>query len=184
MKWTYDASTCVVLSLLMCCAVAFSGSAFSVDVLGKGRVSMEGSIVETPCAIEVGGYDQSLVMDTLPVSQLIREGRGPEKDFAIRLVDCVLVRVDATACDWQRFQVTFDGDNDRGHFGVNGEARGVALMIRDARGEVAAPGDALQAGAMTPGEMQLHYTLSLVGNQQTLRAGAYRTAIRFRMDYY
>jgi type 1 fimbria pilin len=184
MKWTYDVSPCVVPSLLMCCALAFSGSAFSADVLGQGRVSMEGAIVETPCAIEVGDRDQTLVMDTLPVSQLIRDGRGPDKDFAIRLVDCVLVRVDARAPDWQRFQVTFDGDDDRGHFGVSGEASGVALMIRDARGEVAAPGDAMLASAMAPGEMQLHYTLNLVGNQQTLRAGDYRSAIRFRMDYY
>ncbi|ALX93541.1 hypothetical protein AV650_08175 [Serratia fonticola] len=81
MKWTYDASPCVVPSLLMCCALAFSGCAFSADVLGQGRVSMEGAIVETPCAIEVGDRDQSLVMDTLPVSQLIRDGRGPEKDL-------------------------------------------------------------------------------------------------------
>ncbi|MOA61490.1 PAP fimbrial minor pilin protein precursor [compost metagenome] len=57
-------------------------------------------------------------------------------------------------------------------------------MIRDARGEVAAPGDAMPASTFTPGEMQLHYTLSLVGNQQTLQAGDYRSAIRFRMDYY
>ncbi|MBC3378723.1 type 1 fimbrial protein [Serratia fonticola] len=184
MKWTYDASPCVVPSLLMCCALAFSGSAFSVDVLGKGRVSMEGAIVETPCAIEVGDHDQSLVMDTLPVSLLIREGRGPERQFSIRLMNCVLSRVDATVPVWQRFQVTFDGDNDHGHFGVSGEARGVALMIRDARGEMAAPGEAMPAIAITPGERQLHYTLNLVGNQQTLRAGDYRTAIRFRMDYY
>ncbi|MBC3250171.1 type 1 fimbrial protein [Serratia fonticola] len=184
MKWTYDVSPCVVPSLLMCCALTFSGSAVSADVLGKGRVSMEGAIVETPCAIEVGDRDQSLVMDTIALSQLIRDGRGPEKEFAIRLVDCVLARFDTTAPDWQRFQVTFDGDNDRGHFGVSGEARGVALMIRDARGEVAVPGNALQASAIIPQEMQLHYTLSLVGNQETLQAGDYRSAIRFRMDYY
>ncbi|MEX3003760.1 fimbrial protein [Serratia fonticola] len=184
MKWTYDVSPYVVPSLLMCCVLAFSGNAVSDDVLGKGRVSMEGAIVETPCAIEVGDRDQSLVMDTLPVSQLIRDGRGPEKDFVIRLVDCALVRFDTTAPDWQRFQVTFDGDNDRGYFGVNGEARGVALMIRNARGEVASPGDAMLASTITPGELQLHYTLSLVGNQQKLQAGNYRSAIRFRMDYY
>lgn len=184
MKWIYDVSSCVVPSLLMCCALTFSGSAFSADMSGKGRVSMEGAIVETPCAIEVGDRDQTLVMDTLPVSQLIRDGRGSEKKFFIRLVDCVLVRVDATAPNWQRFEMIFDGDNDRGYFGVSGEASGVALMIRDARGEVAAPGEALLASAIVPGEMQLHYTLSLVSNQQTLRAGDYRSAIRFRMDYY
>ncbi|MGM0514470.1 hypothetical protein BFS14_21555 [Serratia fonticola] len=184
MKWTYDVSPCVVPSLLMCCALAFSGSAFSADVLGQGRVSMEGAIVETPCAIEVGDRDQSLVMDTLPVSQLIRDGRGPEKEFVIHLRDCVLARLDPKAANWKHFVVAFDGDSDKGHFGLSGEARGVALMIRDPHGTVAAPGSALRAGDISPGEMQLHYTLSLVGNQQTLRAGAYSSAIRFRMDYY
>ncbi|MFT2797365.1 MULTISPECIES: fimbrial protein [Serratia] len=180
MKWTYDASPCVVPSLLMCCVLAFSGCAFSADVLGQGRVSMEGAIVETPCAIEVGDHDQSLVMDTLPVSQLIREGHGPEKEFSIRLVNCVLVRIDATAPYWQRFQVTFDGDDEHGHFDMSGEARGVVLMIRDAKGEVAAPGDALRPAPCC----QERGNRITPDNQQTLRAGDYRTAIRFRMDYY
>ncbi|VTR58982.1 PAP fimbrial minor pilin protein precursor [Serratia fonticola] len=124
------------------------------------------------------------VMDTLPVSQLIRDGRGPEKRFCHPLGGLCAGSFRYDSPDWQRFQVTFDGDNDRGYFGVNGEARGVALMIRNARGEVASPGDAMLASTITPGELQLHYTLSLVGNQQKLQAGNYRSAIRFRMDYY
>ncbi|WP_431224774.1 fimbrial protein [Serratia sp. L9] len=184
MKWTHDASPCVAPSLLMCCALVFSESVFSAGVSGQGRVSMEGTIVETPCAIDVGDRDQSLVMDTLPISQLIRDGRGPEKDFAIHLVDCVLTRLNPAQPDWQLFQVTFDGDRDSNYFGVTGEARGVALMIRDIKGEVAIPGDALPVSVITPGERHLRYTLSLVGNQDTLQAGDYRSAIRFRMDYY
>lgn len=184
MKWTHDASLCVAPSLLMCCALLFTESAFSSDIARQGRVSMEGTIVETPCAIDVGDRDQSLVMDTLPVSQLMRDGRGPEKDFAIHLVDCVLTRFDLTQSDWQLFQITFDGDRDSNYFGVTGDARGVALMIRDANGAVAIPGDALPIGPILPGESQLRYTLSLVGNQDTLQAGDYRSAIRFRMDYY
>lgn len=184
MKWTHDVSPRVVPSLLMCCALVFSTSAQSAGVLGQGRVSMEGAIVETPCAIEVGDRDQGVVMDTVPVSQIIRDGRGPEQRFAIRLVDCVLARLEPGQPDWQRFAVTFDGDSDQGYFGVNGAARGVALMIRNPQGAMAVPGNALPAGAITPGEMQLNYTLSLVSNQDTLQAGDYRSAIRFRMDYY
>ncbi|WP_447883596.1 fimbrial protein [Serratia fonticola] len=184
MKWTHDVSPRVVPSLLVCCALVFSSSVLSAGVMGEGRVSMEGAIVETPCAIEVGDRDQGLTLDTVPVSQIIRDGRGPEQSFAIRLVDCVLARVDPTQSDWQRFAVTFDGDSDQGFFGVSGEARGVALMIRNPQGAVAVPGTALPAGPLTPGEMRLNYTLSLVSNQDTLRAGDYRSAIRFRMDYY
>lgn len=184
MNWNHDASSCVVPSLLMCCVLVFSGSAVSAEDMGHGRVSMEGAIVETPCAIDVGDRDQSLVMGTLPLSQLIRDGRGAGKVFAIRLVNCVLKRLNPAQPDWQRFQVSFDGDSDRGFFGVTGNARGVALMIRDAWGRVAKPGDALLAAAIVPGDMHLRYTLNLVGNQDELQAGDYRSAIRFRMDYY
>ncbi|MBC3379052.1 type 1 fimbrial protein [Serratia fonticola] len=168
----------------MCCALVFSSNALSAGVLGQGRVSMEGAIVETPCAIAVGDRDQGLVMDTVPVSQIVRDGRGPEQDFSIRLVDCVLARVEPGRPDWQRFVVTFDGDSDQGYFGVSGAARGVALMIRNPQGTVAVPGRALPANGLIPGEMRLDYTLSLVSNQDTLQAGDYRSAIRFRMDYY
>lgn len=184
MKWTYDVSPRVAPSLLMCCSLVSSVSAFSADMSGQGRVSMEGAIVETPCAIEVGDREQTLVMDTLPLSQLIRDGRGPEKKFVIHLRDCVLTRLDAAAPHWQRFAVTFDGDSVKGHFGLRGEAHGVALMIRDLRGSVAVPGSVMPAGSITPGETQLHYTLSLVGNRETLQPGEYRSAIRFKMDYY
>ncbi|WP_051506680.1 fimbrial protein [Chania multitudinisentens] len=145
---------------------------------------MAGAIVETPCAIDVGGRDQSLSMGTLPIGQLIRDGRGPKKIFSIRLVGCVLTRIDRTQSKWQRFVVTFDGDNDHGHFGLTGDAHGVALMLHDVMGVKAIPGGAMPANAIAPEEMQLHYTLSLVGNQETLRPGNYRSAIRFKMDYY
>ncbi|XXD09670.1 fimbrial protein [Klebsiella sp. R445] len=184
MQWIHDASRRAAPSLLICCAAIFSSSICSAALAGEGRVSMEGAIVETPCAIDVGGRDQSLSMGTIPLSQLIRDGYGPKKIFSIRLVNCVLTRISPTLPSWQRFMVTFDGDTDRGHFGLTGEARGVALMIHDVTGVRAIPGEALPARSLIPEEMLLRFTLSLVGNQQTLHVGNYRSAIRFRIDYY
>ncbi|QNK09014.1 type 1 fimbria pilin [Raoultella sp. BIGb0399] len=184
MKWIHDAARRAAPSLFICCAAIFSSCAWSADFAGEGRVSLEGSIVETPCAIDVGDRDQSLSMGTMPLSQLIRDGRGPKKLFSIRLVNCVLTRIDPTQPNWQRFMVTFDGDNDRGHFGLTGEARGVALMIHDVTGVRAIPGAAMPSRLILPEEMQLRYSLNLVGNQQTLHVGNYRSAIRFRIDYY
>lgn len=184
MKWSRDVLPCVAPSLLICGALLLTGSAWCADAQGIGLISMNGAILETPCDIAVGDRDQSLIMDTVPLSQIVREGRGPEQDFAIRLVECVLIPKDAAQPNWQRFAVTFDGDSDGGYFGVTGRARGVALMIRDAQGVLATPGNPLPESAITSDEMQLNYTVALVANQEALRAGDYRSAVRFKLEYY
>ncbi|CAI1948404.1 MULTISPECIES: fimbrial protein [Serratia] len=151
---------------------------------GWGRVNMEGSILDTACAIEAGSRDQSIEMSTVPVGQIIRDGSGTARPFTIHLINCVRTRPDPTLPDWQRFQVTFDGESRNGLFQVQGTARGVALQIRDAQGNVAVPGKPLPADDVRPGAMHLTYSLHLVGDKQVLRAGEYRSAIRFKLDYY
>ncbi|UAN45225.1 type 1 fimbrial protein (plasmid) [Serratia sp. JSRIV001] len=183
MTWIQWGQNRVAPFLLISLTVGFASEAFARDA-GHGRVSMKGAIVERPCAIDVGDRDQTLVMDTIPVSQIVRDGRGPQKAFSIRLVDCVLSRLDPHKPDWQGFTVTFDGEGDRGHFAVSGEAKGVAVAIADEVGNQAQPGRMMPPAAIIPSEMLLRYTVNLVGNRETLRAGDYHSAIRFRMDYY
>lgn len=171
----------VVSSLLSMLYVAPVGAAMPA---GWGRVNMEGAIIETPCAIDTDSRDQTIDMSVLPLSQIVRDGQGGVRDFRIRLVNCVLGRIDPSLPDWQRFQVTFDGRAEPGGFGVSGEARGVALQIADALGHVANPGEALPAVSITPGDKILHYSMRLVSNQQVLRAGEYYSTVRFKLDYY
>ncbi len=151
---------------------------------GWGRVNMEGAILDTACAIEAGSRDQSIDMSTLPLSQFVRDGQGGTRAFTIRLVNCVLSRASADQPDWQRFQVTFDGDGRNGLFQVHGEARGVALQITDTRGNVAYPGKPLPTTEVVAGSMDLNYFLRLVGDNNVLRAGGYYSAVRFKLDYY
>lgn len=153
-------------------------------VQGWGRVNMEGAIVDTACAIAAGSRDQTIDMDTVPVSQIIRDGQGLTRPFTVELINCVLERPNSKLPDWTHFQVTFDGDADGALFGVQGEAKGVALQIVDQRGNIARPGNPLPVGDITPGRMLLNYSMKLVSNQQPLRAGDYFSTVRFKLDYY
>ncbi|MFC0227463.1 fimbrial protein [Serratia aquatilis] len=183
MKRSSPALPCVLPFLLMCRAFDVSAAVMPPDILVQGRVSMIGSIMEAPCTIAVGEQAQTVVMKTLPIEQLARAGQGPEQGFTLRLVDCILPRPDLGQSNWQLFQMTFDGARDREHFGVFGTAQGVALRIQDTQGQAARPGETLPVTLM-PGDPTLHYRVNLVSNQQPLKAGEYRSAIRFRMDYY
>ena len=151
---------------------------------GWGRVNMEGAILDTACAIDAGSRDQSIDLSSLPLAQIIRDGQGATRPFSIQLVHCVLSRPLPNLPDWQRFQVTFDGEGRDGLFQVYGDAQGVALQITDAHGNIALPGKPLPPEGIVPGSMHLNYSLRLVGNQQVLRAGEYRSAVRFKLDYY
>jgi len=151
---------------------------------GSGRVKMQGSVTEAACAISTSSRDQTVEMSVMPISELLQNKQGSHRSFSIHLVNCVLGRIDSNLPDWQRFQVTFDGIDDRGLFGINGQARGVALQISDAEGNIAMPGVPLPSIAIIEGERQLNYSLRLIGNKKEIRPGDYSSTIRFKMNYY
>ncbi|XTZ38509.1 fimbrial protein [Salmonella enterica] len=169
---------------------ALSGAAYAASVThatdqGHGRVNMHGLIIDTPCAIAVESRDQTIDLSTVPVGEIIRDGAGPAISFQIRLVNCLLKPLTPNKPDWSRFQVTFDGAVTDGQlFALNGDARGLGLVIDDPAGHRIVPGVPTRFAALQAGSMNLGYTLRLVSNHQKLRAGAYSTSIRFKLDYY
>ena len=149
---------------------------------GWGRVNMQGSIVDTACAIAVESRDQTIDMEVVPLADIIRDGQGRSKRFTINLVNCVTERPNKP--DWRQFQVTFDGDAEGELFSVQGDASGVALRIIDLAGNIAIPGKPLPFGEISPGNMQLNYTMKLMANNHALKAGDYFSVIRFKLDYF
>ncbi|WPU21985.1 fimbrial protein [Cedecea neteri] len=173
------------LFLLMLLIGAGNSPASLVQDQGHGTVSMAGSIIDTPCAIDVPSRDQTIDMATLPLGQIIRDGQGPTSQFSIQLVNCTLTPLLPNRPDWSHFQVTFDGPTVRGNlFSVSGRARGVGLQIADAAGAIAVPGKPMPAYGLQLGDMRLNYTLRLVGDRHSLRAGTYQTTLRFKLDYF
>ncbi|CAI1114649.1 PAP fimbrial minor pilin protein precursor [Serratia proteamaculans] len=171
-----------VVSCLLVILLSVNASAAMPS--GWGRVNMQGSIIETACAIDTVSRDQTIDMSVLPLSQIIRDGQSMTHSFSVRLVNCIVGRIDPKLPDWQRFQITFEGRTDTGGFGVEGEAKGIALQISDTFGNIANPGKPLPSGEVTPGDKTLNYSIRLVGNNQQLKAGEYNSTLRFKMEYY
>ncbi|MGU9756056.1 fimbrial protein [Serratia marcescens] len=151
-------------------------------IAGWGRVNMQGSIIDTACAIAVDSREQTIDMGVLPLSDIIRDGQGRSQPFSIDLVNCITDRPGKEG--WKKFQVTFDGEAHGGLFGVNGDASGVALQIIDTQGNVAMPGKAMPPMDIIPGDSQLNYAMRLVANNHVLKAGDYLSSIRFKLDYF
>lgn len=170
----------IVFSCLLF-SVLFS-SHTAAGLAGWGRVNMQGSIIDTACAIAVDSREQSINMGVIPVSDIIRDGQGRSKPFSIHLVDCVLERPGKEG--WKHFKVTFDGDAEAGLFGVHGDTSGVGLQISDGLGNIALPGKALPLTDIVPGNLRMDYSLKLVANNHAVKSGDYFSSIRFKLDYF
>lgn len=144
---------------------------------------VQGSIVETACAIDLGSRDQTVDMGSLSISNLLRDGQSTARPFTIRLVNCTLEKQQSNRPDWQYFRITFDGPHEHGLFNVNGQAKGVGLEIRDKNNTLSIPGSTMAPQQLTPGTRDLIYQLRLVANQQPLAAGKYNSQLAFKMDY-
>ena len=147
-----------------------------------GRIGMNGSIVDSACAIDTGSYEQTVDMGMLPVGTIRQQGYGPVRPFSIALIGCTLTPYAGEA--WQSFTVTFDGPADGEWFSVSGEARGVALSLQDGQGQPIYPGQSTPKQAIVPGNSVLHYGLRLVSDERPLRPGEYQSALRFKLEYY
>ncbi|SFY22149.1 Pilin (type 1 fimbria component protein) [Pseudomonas sp. NFR02] len=159
--------------------------------LGDGLVTLAGQVVDSACGLELASIDQTIEMPSEPVGRILRNARGYDHPFQLRLVNCSLsrpspMRPDASLPNWQHLRVTFDGPSDRAgrSFAVFGESQGVALNIVDAVGQESIPGERMAPVQLVEGDMTLNYRLFLVGNGLPLVAGAHRAAVRFKLEYF
>lgn len=148
----------------------------------RGSINMDGSIVDSACAIEAGSYEQVVDMEALPIGAIRQQGQGALRPFSITLVGCTLAS--HAGSTWQAFTVTFDGPSDGDWFTVYGDARGVALRLQDADGKTIYPGQPSKKQTITAGSKVLNYGLRLVSDTKPLRPGEYQSALRFKLDYY
>lgn len=173
-------------TLSVSAAFLLGGGVTPLSAWGGSQLSMTGAIVATACDIDTVSRNQTIDMGTLPYNQIVDNSQGTTHSFSIRLVNCTLKHVDNNVLSGQHFRITFDGRNDGGRFGVEGEARGVAMVLSDAQGREAIPGEVmpLQAVKMQSREVRLHYAARMVSNNQPLQTGSYSALVRYHLDYY
>lgn len=144
---------------------------------------MHGSILITPCAIDMPDEFQSIDLGVETTGEFQREGRGPGRPFSIHLINCDLETAESELPTASWFQVTFDGKHDASLFGLLGIS-GAGIKIADAQGHVAHPGEPMPASRIVAHSMTLNYMLWLAEDHHALQAGKYRTTIRYKIDYF
>lgn len=166
-------------------ALTFPAVAVERQSLSRwGSVNMQGTIIDTTCAIATESRDQTIDLGIIPLSEIQRSGEGRSRPFTIELEHCVLEKSNSQIADWQYFSVTFDGSEIHGLFAVLGNVSGVGLKITDSLGNVATPGRPLPTNRIVTDNLKLHFNLQLVKNSLKLTSGEFNTSIRFKLDYF
>lgn len=173
------------LTLLPLLALAVLNVEGNAAEQGRGRVNLQGSIIEAACTIVMADRFQTIDISYLPIAELIQQSPKAGSTFSINLEGCSLQSEGLPPKQWSHFQITFDGHSDDGSlFNLTGNAQGVGLEISDKHGNIAIPGEPLPADELIPGPMELKFLLNLKGNGLEIKPGEYHSVIRFKVDYF
>lgn len=152
---------------------------------GHGHIQVQGSIIDTPCAIATSDADQSIELGNVPASELINDGHGPQVPFTVHLVNCVLNQnTSQTHQPWKDVRITFEGAADGPNlFALQGSGSGEGVAILDEIGTPVTPNQPVPPIKIVPGKMALHYRMQLMGDSHPLQPGSYYTTLRYFMEY-
>lgn len=174
-------STALVLRRFFAVVLTLSGlsqMAYGAEY-EHGRVSMNGSILDSTCSIDTSLEYQVLLMKTVPVGQMIRDGQSEATSVSIWLVGCD-ARTEAN-----HFRVTFYGaQGSKNTFLLSGDAEGIGMKLVDIEGKEIHPGESMAIALNTTEANKLEYSLTLKGNGETLQPGIYHTTLRMKLEYY
>ncbi|MFS9383009.1 fimbrial protein [Citrobacter sp. ANG330] len=145
----------------------------------KGRVGMEGSILDSTCSIATSQEYQLVTMKPVSVGQILRDGEGESTSLSILLIGCEALT------EGDRFRVTFYGaQGSTNTFVLSGKTKGIGVRIVDALGNEVHPGIPMKVAQQETQANTLDYTLTLKGNGEVLQPGAYQTTLRLKLEYY
>lgn len=172
------------LAFYLLLSLLFLPKVVMAESIDNGRINMRGGITETACSIDILSRDQTIEMSVNSTDKINNSGKGKSHPFTIKLINCVLGRIDPKLPDWQRFEMIFDGPANHGLFELEGQPNGIALQISDTEGNVVIPGTPLPSTAIINENRQLNYLIRFVANKKEIRLGNYTSTIRFKMNYY
>lgn len=158
-------------------------------VTTKGRATLSGEVLASPCSIALNDRFQTVRMGEMALRDF-RYGRGRStQDFVIHLDNCGTSRGSGQQGEKTSnpgIRVRFEGvrGEQPWFFTPTGTAKGVAVVLRDERRELIYPGEYLPAVYPKAYNQQvLKYRLEIVPNGKTMVPGDYYTSLRFNIDY-
>lgn len=156
----------------------------SAQAIDLGKVTLQGSIIESACSIDLNSRNQTVNVNVISIGELNRSDHGFSIPFIIRLVDCTLNRVSPGADNWNYFEVTFDGLHRGYVFLTHGTATGLGFRLYDSQSQIVKPGIPSSPLALSSGDANLRYHIVVVTDNSGLNVGYFSSTIKYKIDYF
>lgn len=153
----------------------------------SGHATFSGEVLAPACTIALEDRFQIIPFGEVPLRELWAGSGHLVQDMVIHLEHCAQPgQADELRSDDRALRIRFEGvpDKDPAGFRTFGTAGGVALYLQDARREAVRPGVYMPALWQRSYDRQvLEYRMEVRPDGQAIRAGDFRAALRFRIDY-
>lgn len=170
--------------LLLWPGVLWPNLAVSGD-LGRGKLYMRGSIIETACNIDMSSRNQILNFEYLTISDLTKNIRSTISiPFEINFVDCSLEKKYPKKKNWKNFKITFDGGGGDNLFINYGTAKGISASIYNQNFDEYTPEKSDASYSIKPGKMSVRYYLVIENNNEKLVPGNIFFSVKYKVDYF
>lgn len=156
---------------------------------GAGKVTFNGSIIDSPCSITPDSVDQTIEMGKIANKTLANGGTSTPVTFNIGLQDCDITAASGDVApnnSNDEVTVAFTGvtGSVADTFGLYGTSKGANLIIQTANGAALKPGTASPAQLLTNGDNQLTFQAYLQGDSaKEIVPGDFQSVVNFTMAY-
>lgn len=167
-----------VFGLLLILYVPFL---YAQSDIQKGRVNMQGEILESACTIDVNSLDQTIDMGNIPASSIRNNNENNTKEFEIKLIDCRWGT--ETQNNLQSIDISFTGLSENNYFLLDGEAQGIYLELISSTGNKILPGKTIAFEHDFSREALAKYRFKLLADGQPLKPGSFHAIVHFNISY-
>lgn len=143
-------------------------------------IEFTGTLVADPCQVATDSEDQQVEFGNIVAKTFLTQNSTPPKMFTLRLVECDLSMGSTVS-------VTFLGDEaltQPGTFATIGEAKGIAIRLRDSEGNPVVPNEPLPAAGVLEGETVLVWQAQVTTrDSREVTEGEFLSTVTFSMAY-
>ncbi|MFJ1228829.1 fimbrial protein [Yersinia proxima] len=175
----------IMMRLLLPLLILFFSSPIFAIQQEKGRVSMNGVIINPACAIYSDTLDQTVDLGIIPIERITELPSGEGYPFSITLMNCILQSNNNSTTQYSTFSLAFDGPTENGNnlFALSGDAKGVSFELRDEQGKKITPGLGISHHGVLDEKKTLNYSLHLIRNSTLPQSGRFHAAVHFILTY-
>ena len=165
-------------------SMASSSVAFAADQ-GHGKITFNGSIIDSPCSLAPESEDQ-----TIPLGQISNvllknggsnDGQSTPRNFDIKLENCDTTTAKTVTATFTGTPSAYDADS----LGVTGTAGGVSVVMTDGSGKKIKLGQPTDARPIQDGSNTLMFSAYVQGGgaSAAITEGQFSTVTDFTLAY-